>query len=351
MSGRKPRRAMVLAAGLGTRLRPLTDRYPKPAVPVAGVPPICWTLASLAAGGIEEVVINTHWLPQEVEAAVAGVERPRIRFSHEPKILGTGGGLMRVADQFRGESFVLANGKLVFDLDLAAAVDAHRQGGAVATMVLRPHPPGSAYASIEIDATGRIRRFAGRWEDAAEHLTGLSGHVFTGVHVLEPEILEHLPATGVSCINADGYQSLLSGGGHARGVLQADAYWAEPSTPERYLQTVFDVLEGRVKLERFLAGGLVPFAGAPEVSPGIFLHPEAEVAASAVLEAPVFIGPGASVGPGARLGPRVAIEARARVAGGARLRETVVWPEVSIAGDEVLDGCIAVDAGLRVSAR
>ncbi|MDF1564188.1 MAG: NDP-sugar synthase [Deltaproteobacteria bacterium] len=350
-TGGRPRRAMVLAAGLGTRLRPLTDRYPKPAVPVAGVPPICWTLASLAAGGIEEVVVNTHWLPHEVEAALAGLERPAVSFSHEPEILGTGGGLMKVAGRFRDEPFVLANGKLVFDLDLAGAVAAHRASGATATMVLRPHPPDSPYASIEIDAGGRIRRFAGRWEDAPEHLGGLTGHVFTGVHVLEPEILEHLPPTGVSCINGDGYQSLLSSGGHAHGVLQADAYWAEPSTPGRYLRCVADVLGGRVDLTRFTAGGLVPFAGAEEVEPGIWIHPEATVDPGAELQGPVFVGPGAEVERGAKIGPEVAIEARARIRSGAKVRRSVVWQEVTIAGDEVLDHVIAVEGDLRIDAR
>ncbi len=345
-----PRRAMVLAAGFGTRLRPLTDRFPKPAVPIAGVAPIRWTLASLAAGGIEEVVVNTHHLPEEIEAALEGVTEPRIHFSHEPEILGTGGGLMKVAERFEGEAFVLANGKLVFDLDLEAAVADHQSSGAVATMVLRPHPEGSTYSSIEIDAGGRIRRFASRWEDAPRHLKGLSGHVFTGVHVLQPEILEHLPRAGASCINADGYTSLLRSGGHAHGVLQQQTYWAEPSTPRRYLQTVRDVLGGRVALERFEAGGLLPFAGAPEVSPGIWIHPEATVAAGATLVGPVFIGPGAEVGEGAFVGPEVAVEARARVAGGARLRRTVVWPEVRVAGDEALEDCIALADGVRVQA-
>jgi NDP-sugar pyrophosphorylase family protein len=215
-------------------------------------------------------------------------------------------------------------------------------------MVLRPHPPQSTYASIEIDGAGRIRRFAGRWSDAPERLGGLRGYVFTGVHVLEPEILDHLPPAGASCINADGYVHLLEAGRPAVGWVTSGA-WFEPSTPGRYLDAVGAVLRGEVPFGRFVAGGLAPFAGAVEREAGVWVHEGAEVARSATLEAPVFVGPEAVVGAGAHLGPEVSVEAGGQVAPGARLKRSVVLPHARVRGDEALVDTVVVDATRRVA--
>ena len=254
-----PRKAMVLAAGLGTRLRPLTARRPKPAMPLCGVPPLRFTLARLKAAGVEEVVVNTHWLPEVIEAVVGDPAELglTVRYSYEPTLLGTGGGLKKVAEHFQDETFYLVNGKLLFDADLEGAVAFHRDHQALATMVLRPYPEGSRYSAIEIDEGGRIRRFVDQFEWAGP----LTKCLFTGVHVLEPRVLEYLPPAIEVCINAWAYPRMMAADEVVCGYLQTAGYWAEPSTPARYLAAVEDLLEGKVDLARFREGGADPFAG------------------------------------------------------------------------------------------
>lgn len=335
-----PRKAMVLAAGLGTRLKPLSTRLPKPAMPLCGVAPLRFTLARLAAAGVDEVVVNTHWLPEAIEAAVGDPKSLglTVHFSHEPEILGTGGGLKKAAEHFQDETFYLVNGKLVFDADLEGAVAFHRERKALATMVLRPWPEGSGYSTIEIDESGRIRRFVDQFEWAGP----LTRCLFTGVHVLEPRVLEYLPPAIEVCINAWAYPRMIAADEPVFGYLQAEGYWAEPSTPGRYLAAATDLLEGRIDLTHFQAGGVDPFAGTAGDEPGIHVHPDAEVGKWVQLEAPCYVGPGARLGAGCEVGPGAAVEGGAELEAGAIVVRSVVWPGTVVRGDERLDGVIAL---------
>src|SRR5438105_13823420 len=190
---------MVLCAGFGTRLRPLTDRVPKPLVPVCGLPFLQYNFALLHHAGVRDVVINTHHLGAEMEKGARelahriGID---LSISNEKgHILGTGGGLRHAAQLLGAETFFLLNGDMLFDVDLLAALKAHRERGAVATMVLAPYPKGASYGAVELDAEQRVRRIAGR---GVPPEPGLLRTHFTGVHVMEPEVLSRLPAEGES---------------------------------------------------------------------------------------------------------------------------------------------------------
>lgn len=343
-----PKKAMVLAAGLGTRLAPLTDRLPKPAIPICGVAPVRYTLARLAAAGVREVVVNTHHLPAAVEAAVGDPAELglSVEYSNEPVILGTGGGLKKVADRFADETFLLVNGKLLFDADLEGAVALHRDRGALATMVLRPYPTGTLYGAIEIDEDGRIRRFVDRFEWEGP----LTRCMFTGIHVFEPRVLEYLPPAIEVGINAWAYPRMIAADEPVFGFVQEAGYFAEPSTPRRYLETVLDVLGGKVDLARFRAGGVDPFAGLATETDGVFVHPEARIGKWVQLEAPCFVGKGADVGAGCEVGPGAAIEGGAVLEAGAIVRRAVVWGDAVVKGSEVLEEVVAT-RGHRVPAR
>src|SRR5919197_3090864 len=146
---------MVLCAGLGTRLRPLTARVPKPAAPVCGVPLVRYALALLAHAGARRAVVNVHHLPDAMAATAEAAARAvglDLAVSREPVIAGTGGALREAAPLLAGaDVIVVVNGDVLFDVDLAAALAAHRTSGALATMVLMPMPPGASYASVETD--------------------------------------------------------------------------------------------------------------------------------------------------------------------------------------------------------
>src|SRR4051794_31729693 len=147
-------KAMILAAGLGTRLRPLTNHWPKPALPLLGQPLFRYNLAVLKRAGLTAVGINTHHLP-EVMNATAQAEANRagvaLEVTHEKEIQGTGGGIRGLQTSLRDDTFVVFNGDILFALDLPPILQAHRASGAAATMVLMPMPPGEKYAAVEMD--------------------------------------------------------------------------------------------------------------------------------------------------------------------------------------------------------
>ena len=183
-------KAMVLAAGLGMRMRPLTLLAAKPALPVLNRPLLHWTLETLARAGVRQVVVNTHHLPGSVRRA-AGDGRAfglEVTYAHERRILGTGGGPRAVRGFFGDEPFLLVNGDVLFDFDLAAVVARHRASGARATLVLKDIPDVEAYGGVVTRRDGSIVSIAGLPRPAAGREA-----LFTGVHVLDPALLDRLP--------------------------------------------------------------------------------------------------------------------------------------------------------------
>ena len=336
---------MVLAAGLGTRLRPLTDLLPKPAVPVAGLPLVEFALARLRAAGARRVVVNVHHLAPEMErvatvaAGAAGVE---VAISREPVIAGTGGALREARPLLAGaEAIVLWNGDILFDVDLAAVLAAHREGRALATLVLAPMPEGARYATVDVDRDMAVRRIAGNGP-GGDALLPLH---FTGVHVLSPALLDHVPAIPFACdVNRLVYPPLLASG-RVRAVV-AGGYWNDLGTPGRYLQANLDLLSGEAPVT---LPGADPFAGVEARGARVFVARGASVDPSARLLGPVLVGPGAVVEAGSVVGPGAVLGEGSRVERGASVERAVVWSGTVIGPGEAL--CRAVATGsLRVPA-
>jgi mannose-1-phosphate guanylyltransferase len=335
---------MVLCAGFGTRLRPLTDKVPKPLVPLCGVPLLRYNFALLKNAGVREIVINTHHLGPTMARgalAIASELDLDLQVSREEKqILGTGGGVRRAQAMLGAGTFLLMNGDMIFDLDLAAALADHRKAGAVATMVLAPYPRGATYGAVEVDAQMNVRRIAGR---GAQPEPSLSKLHFTGVHVLEPELIARLPSEGESDINRTAYVRAIHDGARVHGFLQ-QGYWGDLGAPRSLLRAHLDVLEKRIPLQRFRPEA-DPFDGCEERTPGVFVHPTAQV--EAPLAAPVLIQAGAVVAPGAVVGAGVTIGAKARIDAGAHLERAVVWERTHVAAGERLVEQIAAP-GVRL---
>jgi mannose-1-phosphate guanylyltransferase len=305
---------MVLCAGLGTRLRPLTLRAPKPAVPVCGLPLVSWTLGLLAGAGASRAVVNVHHLPDAMAAAAEAGARAAglpLAVSREPVIAGTGGALREARHHLAGaDAIVLVNGDVLFDVDLAAALAAHRASGALATMVLLPMPPGASYATVDVDGTGAVRRIAGRFGPGG---AGLVPWHFSGVHVLSPALLDRVPAEPFECdVNRHVYPPLMESGA-VRGLV-AEGYWNDLGTPARYLEASRDVLLGRVPLGRFARAR--PLSGSRELAEG------------------VRVGTGATFGDGARLVAPCYVGAGAHVGAGAVVEDAVLWDGTSLAPGE-----------------
>lgn len=338
--------AMVLCAGLGTRLRPLTDLLPKPAVPLCDVPLVAWTLALLRGAGVRHAVLNTHHLPEEMDAAARAAGRAlgmAVDVSHEPVIAGTGGALREARALLAGaDPIVLVNGDVLFDLDLGAALAAHRGSGALATMVLLPMPDGARYATVEVDPAGAVRRIAGAFGPGGPSLTPWH---FSGVHVLAAELLVHVPAEPFEAdVNRHVYPPLMAGG-RIRGQV-ARGYWNDLGTPSRYLEATRDVLEGRVPLGRF--AGAEPLSAAAQPFPGVRAGEGAGIAPGARVAPPSYLGPGARLEPGAEVGPGAVVGAGVVVPRGAAVVRAAVWPGTVLAAGERVEGVVAAGK-LRVA--
>jgi len=306
---------MVACAGLGERLLPLSTMLPKPAFPLLDHPLVDFNLALLAQAGVESVVVNTHHLADAMAGAASdgcldlGLG---LQLSHEPVLLGTGGGLKRVEAWLRGGTFLLVNGKILFDVDLGAALEAHRRAGAVATLVVTDLPAGEGYRPVYATAGGRLAHVPGFEPEAPSG----TPYLFTGIHVLEAEIFRHLPSVEDRAygIFEHGYRGLVDAGGKVIVHRDGGAFH-DPSTLSRYLRANLDAAAGRFPLARFARLGLEALT--PEVG---YLAPGAEVHGE-VHES--VIGPGAVV-------PQ-----------GAQVVRSVVWPGTRIAAGERLEGGIA----------
>jgi mannose-1-phosphate guanylyltransferase len=333
---------MVLCAGLGTRLRPLTELVPKPAVPVANLPLVRWSLALLRGAGVRRAVVNVHHLPDVMgraalqSAHALGME---LAISREPVIAGTGGALRQARRLLDGaETVLLLNGDVLFDVDLGGALSAHRASGALATMLLLPMPAGARFAAVEVDAGGAVRRIAGAFGPGGERLSPLH---FSGVHVLSPALLDRVPAEPFECdINRHVYPPLMAAG-HVRGH-RVEGYWNDLGAPDRYLAAHADLLAGRVPLAPF--AGVDPLDGAVERGHGVRAARSARIDPGATLEGPALLGEGVVVEAGARVGPNVVAGPGCRISGGASVRDAVLWEGTAIAPGERVERAIAAGA-------
>jgi NDP-sugar pyrophosphorylase family protein len=224
-------RAMVLAAGRGTRLAPLTDRLPKPLMPVAGRPMLAHILDFLRAGGIDDVVVNLHHLGHLIEQAIGDGRRfgLRVRYSWEPAILDTGGGIKRAEPLLAGEPFVVANGDSLLELALGRLLEYHEQRRGIVTMVVRPAPDAERLGLIELDADDRVRRVVGRPEGVIAR--PLRGFMFPGVHVFEPRVFDWMDAGVAFGVVRETYPRLLRAGEPVYGFV-TEARWLNIDTPE-----------------------------------------------------------------------------------------------------------------------
>ena len=276
---------MILAAGLGTRLRPLTDTFPKPLMPVAGVPNIVRIIERLKEAGIETIVINTHWQPDALKARLGsgktfGVE---IVYSDEPILLGTGGGIRRALPFLGQNGFVVVNGDALFAPDFNRIFQFHKAHGGPATMVLRADPNAERYGAVGIDEENRIRRLV--W--AGKQTPNLRTYMFCGVQVLENEIASELPDRG--CIVRSTYVPRVEQNLPLYGIVD-DSYFCDLGTPERFLDANLRLVTGSETLRGFEAPDDGIYVGENvSLHPGCTLHPGTVICDGARIEAPISI--------------------------------------------------------------
>ena len=236
---------MVLAAGLGTRLRPLTNDRPKALVEVGGRPLIAWNLELLARFGITDVVINLHWHGESLRQALGdgAAFSLRIHYSPEDSLLDTGGGVKRAQALLGDGDFVVMNSDTIVDLALDRLIAHHHATGAAATLVLRRDPEQARYGEIEIDGEDRIRRFLGTPPTVD---VALRAFMFAGVHVMSPRVFDFMPAEGgVFSLTRATYPAMLAAGVPLHG-FPFEGFWRVIDTPSDRERAARELSETRL---------------------------------------------------------------------------------------------------------
>jgi mannose-1-phosphate guanylyltransferase len=331
---------MVMAAGLGTRLRPITHAIPKPVVPVGNVAIVEQLVRLLSVHGVDEVIANLHWFPEQVrgrlgDGSALGVE---VTYREEQELLGTAGGVRNVADFLTGpgEDFLVLAGDALTDADLTALADAHRANDGVATLGVKKVKDVSEYGVIVTGADGRIQGFQEK-PDPAEALSDLCNCM---IYAFSPEIFDYFPRDEMPDpvdFAHDVFPALLTDDVPFY-VHEIESYWNDVGTLPEYLQGNLDAVEGLVRLPE-LGGEL----GVDAVPDGVGAPADVEV------DGRVLFGAGCSVGPGASLTGPLVIGAGASVGAEAQVKEALLLPGAAVPDGGVLARGIAGDAARLAS--
>jgi NDP-sugar pyrophosphorylase family protein len=235
-------RAMVLSAGYGTRLWPLTEDRTKPAIPILGKPLVGYVAEYLAGYGFDDIVVNLHHRPESVRAALGDGSRfgVKLQYVEEPEILGTSGALDNARELLEEETFVVVNGKIITDIDLSAALETHRRTQALATLVLIPNTLRERFSVVET-RNGLVTAFGGMPVASAHETIPL---MFTGIQILAPEIFSYIPRGVFSHSTIDVYPQAIAKGERIAAHV-ANGRWRELSTLQRYLAISLEMLKER----------------------------------------------------------------------------------------------------------
>ena len=318
-------KAILLAGGKGTRLRPLTLNTPKPIVPIFNRPFLMYQLDQLRqVPEITEVILSLNYQPRRIEETFGDGEALGLKISYavEPQPLGTGGAI-KFSAQTVQDSVIVLNGDVLQQIDLAAVVARHRERRAKATIVLTPVDNPTAYGLVETDDDGNVGRFLEK--PNADEIT--CNTINAGVYVLEPDTLERIPDNENYSIERQYFPSLVANGETFVAYVN-DGYWIDIGTPEKYRQVHRDIMDGRYPAEPFLgrAGSVVDL--------GARIEPDVHI------EGPCFLDEGVVLKSGARVGPYAVLGRQTQVDEQARVRDCVAWANSVIGAEAVVEGAL-----------
>lgn len=317
-------KAIIMAGGEGTRLRPLTCDCPKPMMRLFSRPVMEYSLSLLAKHGVTESAVTLGYLPGRI-TDYFGAESHGVKLHYytERTPLGTAGGVKNARD-FLTETFCVLSGDGVTDIDLSKALEYHRAKKARATIILKRVPDPMAYGLVLTEKNGLITRFLEKpsWGEV------ISDTINTGIYILEPEILDMI--TDVPCDFGRDLFPILAAKGMLHGCVM-DGYWCDIGDINAYIQVHRDALDGNISL--------------PGMPNGHFIHPSAHIDPTAAISSPSWIGPGAVIGRDARVGPYTVMDSSSSLAPFSSAKRAILWPGASLEEGAQARGCVmAMDA-------
>ncbi len=304
-------KAILLAGGKGTRLRPLTLHTPKPIVPIFDRPFLYYQIDLLRQiPEIDEIILSLNYQPRRIEeifgdGSALGI---RIRYLVEPNPLGTGGAI-KYAEQYLNDSVVVFNGDVLTQVNLAEVLALHRARKAKATIVLTPVQNPRAYGLVETDANGNVRRFLEKPDP--DQIT--CDTINAGIYVLEPDTFERIPKDTTWSIERSYFPSLVERGETFVAYVYR-GYWVDIGTPAKYLQVHRDIMDGRFNAPPF-----------DTVGSQAWVATDARVEEGAVLQGPCFVADGAVIKPGARLAPYSVVGRQCHIEEDAVIDGGILW--------------------------
>ncbi|MGZ4411775.1 MAG: sugar phosphate nucleotidyltransferase, partial [Gaiellaceae bacterium] len=319
-------RAVVMAGGEGTRLRPLTSNQPKPMVSIVGKPCMEHIVELLRSHGIDEIVITLAFMPQAIRSYFGDGEPlgVPIEYSVEETPLGTAGSVRLAADKL-DDTFIVISGDALCDLDLGHLVEFHREHGGVATIGMKSVENPLEFGIVVTDEDGRVERFLEKpsWSQV------FSDTINTGIYVLEPEVLKHIPADGPFDFSKELFPLLLEMGRPMYGCA-LEGYWQDIGNLDQYRQANFDALDERVQLN-------VPGI---RLRGNIWIGEGVEIDDLDAIEGPAFIGNYAKLGKDARIGPHTVLGASVTVRERARVARSIIDAASYIGSSTLIEGSI-----------
>ena len=327
-------KAILLAGGLGSRLRPLTLNTPKPIVPIFDRPLLSYQIDLLRTiPEIDEVILSLNYQPTEIEAVIGdgadiGI---RIRYAVEPSPLGTGGAI-RFAATHIDETVLVFNGDVLTQVDLGALLELHRSRSARATIVLTPVDNPTAYGLVETDPAGKVRRFLEK--PSPNEIT--CNTINAGIYVLEPDTFDRIPRDTKYSIERGYFPSLVEKNEPFVAYIER-GYWLDIGTPNKYLQAHRDIMEGRFSAQPFLGDQI----GQAIVDPTALVHPSAQ------LEGPCFIGASAQIKAGVRVKANSVISRNTVVEESSTIDGAIIWPDTVIGSNTTVHDAI-IGRGARL---
>ena len=324
-------RAMILAAGFGNRLKPLTLSLPKPMFPVLNRPLLEHTLNYLSSQGIQDIIVNVHHLPNKIvehfgEGTDFGV---RLQFSREEEILGTAGGLKKAQSFLEKETFLVMNSDVLADIDLDKILSFHKEKKSCLTLVVRQDTHPEKYEPIELAEDGRITRFLNA--SIKNPPATIQRVMFTGIQIMEPEIFSRIPPGKFYGTAEEVFPAMVEDGLPVYGTLH-EKYWIDMGTRETYIQAQADALDGKLSLK-------VKTSKTPE---GPLIMP------------PVHIGKECEVAKDSQVGPYAVLGDDCRIRSGAVVENSILWEGVTIGSratvqNSIIGNGVSIDSGEQVS--
>ncbi|MBU6427607.1 MAG: NDP-sugar synthase [Cyanobacteria bacterium REEB65] len=313
-------KAILIAGGEGTRLRPLTFRTPKPLLPLCGKPIIAYQIDLCRSHGIRDIVINLHYLADSLEEYLGDGSRlgVRLEYSREREPLGTAGAVKLAEPYFDGDAMLVFNGDVLTDLNLSRLLDFHRANDAIATLTTTEVADPTPFGLIVSDDRGRIIRFLEKPSREEAQQYGERFYINAGTYVLQPEVFSKIPAERSWSFERQVFPGLLEDG-QRLFAFAGKTYWRDVGSPASYLAAHRDLLSGAIAHPEDWS----PWPDA--VAPRAYLAPGAEIPDGVSISGgPSFVSSGVQLQPGVHLEDHCVLGQGAILGGGVRLRGTIV---------------------------